>query len=223
MIYTGADVITRARFILMDAGAKAFTGPELEAWLTDGRAVMYQRRPDLFETTATLTLVAGVRQTLPDSSTRLFAIDSNVSHKNKRAITLATDEVLARFRPQWRSMKPATEIEHYLYSEADGGEYEVYPPAVNGTTVQGSYAKPPGAATGVTALTEEAELGAAYVDYIVARAFQKESDAVPGFTDRANHHLGLFMAAIAGDAETKLTLSPNTQREGGIPTNARPT
>jgi len=132
MIYKGTDIVGRARLILMDAGAKAWTDIELYGWLNDGRSVLYQLRPDIFTEDGEMTLVAGTRQTVPDGSDRLFTIEHNVSHKNKRTISLTSDQVLDRFRPQWRTKKQSTEIEHYLYSEAGGTDYEVYPPAVVG-------------------------------------------------------------------------------------------
>ena len=221
MNYTGQNVIDRTRFTLLDAGAKAWTAGELLAWLNDARSRTFELRPDIFETTADFVCVAGSKQTVPDGSTRLFEVEHNVSHKNKREITLTTDQVLARFRPLWRSMKPANEIEHYLYDEADGGEFEVYPPAINTTSIRISYAKPPAEVTTLaTVLTAEGELAAAYVDYLLARAFFKESDTAPEFTQRANNHMALFDLAVSMDARTKLSLSPNTQREGGTPPQA---
>lgn len=222
MIYKGTDIVSRARFILMDAGAKAWTEIELYGWLNDGRSKVYELRPDVFTDDGEITLVAGSLQTVPAASDRLFTVDYNRSHKNKRAITLVTDEVLARFRPQWRTQKPATEIEHYLYSEAGGTDFEVYPPAVAGVKVWGSWAKPPAALTvGSTVdLADEGELATAYIDYILHRAFQKESTSAPAFIELSKAHYGLFAAALQGDAQTKLVLSPNAQRDGGEPPKA---
>ena len=222
MNYTGTDIVSRARFILMDAGAKAWTQPELLAWLNDGRSKVYELRPDVFETDGEITLVAGYKQTVPNSSDRLFSIDHNASHKNKRAIVLTSDQVLNRFRPQWRMQKATTEVEHYLYSEAGGTEFEVYPPAVAGVKVWGSWAKPPAALAVDSAvpLTDEGELATAYVDYILHRAFQKESTTAPAFIELSKAHYALFTAALGGDAQTKIVLSPNAQRDGGEPAKA---
>jgi hypothetical protein len=219
MIYKGTDIVGRARLILMDAGAKAWTDIELYGWLNDGRSVLYQLRPDIFTEDGEMTLVAGTRQTVPDQSDRLFTIEHNVSHKDKRTISLTTDQVLDRFRPQWRTKKQSTEIEHYLYAEAGGTDYEVYPPAVVGVKVWGSWAKPPAALTvGSTVdLDAEGELATAYIDYVLARAFQKESTSAPSFVELSKTHFALFNMATASDAQTKLTLSPNMQRDGGEP------
>ena len=172
MIYTAGNIITRARYVLMEANAKAWTDPELLAWFNDGRSVMYVVRPDLFESEVDFTCAAGHRQTLPDGSKRLFEVDSNVSHKNRRQITLTGDEVLARFRPNWRSGKQSAEIVHYLYDEADGSQFEVYPPALAGTQIRLSYAKPPTVITDLnTTLADEGDIGVAYIDFVLHRAF----------------------------------------------------
>jgi len=196
------DVIERARIILQDAGSDYWEQTELPKWLTDGRKEAYNLRPDLYQKTEVVTLDEGYAQELPNGSRKLFEVIRNASHPDKRRITLVDDDTLSRHRPKWRSEDPADEIIHYLYTEARAGVYEVYPPANDDpVTIEICYAKiPEDIATynSDTQLKEEGEYAQALVDYILYRAFLKESDTVPVSFQRAAQHYAAFRAALTG-------------------------
>lgn len=220
MIYTGQGIIDRARYVLQDVGAVAWTAPEVLLWLNDARSKAYELRPDWFTVEEDQTLVEGSRQTVPNGSTRLAEVMHNVSHRSKRQITLVGDEILSRIRPGWRALKKSTEILHYIYDERDGGDYEVYPPAAVGVVVRVKYDARPAAITDLNAqLVQEADGAQAYVDYVLSRSFQKESSANPGYDQRAANHLAMFMQALSVTGQTKVLGSPNAQKEGGTPPN----
>jgi|GEM_PF-5347576 len=195
------DIIARARLILQDAGADYWKPDELPMWFSDARLAAYALRPDLYQTTQVLALDAGTRQQLPDGSRHLLDVLRNVSHAKQHHITRVDAAVLARHRPRWRSDKPKGEILHYLYDPLHGGQFEVWPPALNGTQIEIRYAALPQTITDAAstqALVQEGELAPALVDYVLYRAFQKEADTVPAFHDRAALHLAQFQNALGG-------------------------
>ncbi len=205
------DVIERARIILQDAGADYWEQSELPKWLTDGRMQAYDLRPVLYESTDTVSLVGGAVQEVPGGSRYLFEVIKNVSHFRQRRITLVEDETLSRHRPMWRSSTPAQEILHYLYNTNRPGQFEVYPPARDGVTVEVSYAKIPveiATYNSETELKEEGTYAQALVDYVLYRAFLKEADTVPAFHERAAQHYLAFQSALTG---TVSVANPNRE------------
>jgi len=199
MILTAQNVLTRARDVAQDAGAVYWPEAESINWMNDGRAVMYEVRPDIYERTETVSLLAGYEQKLPGNSTRLFDVLSNVSSAKRRRITKIEAENLDRVAPNWRSEAVATEILHFMYDPNRPDWYEVYPPAALGVQVRIRYARLPTAIPSSmlgTQLDNESALATCLVDYILHRYFAKESDTNPGFNERSAMHMTLFRQAL---------------------------
>jgi hypothetical protein len=199
-----SDIITRATDILQDAGNDYWSADELLRWLADGRNDAYKLRPDLYSSVETMTLTPGVTQTLPNSARWLFSLNRNVSHPRQRKITLVKDDDLSRVRPTWRSMKGATEIQHYLYDLRDPAHFDVFPPVAEDVQIELDYAKPPTAPATSDDLTQEGEYYTALIDYICYRAFLKECDTVPAFQARAEIHQQAFVALLSDTVQQKL-------------------
>lgn len=213
-----SDIERLARTQLQDAGSVYWTAAQMRDYLNFSRLAMCSIRPDLYESTEVVTLAEGTRQALPGGK-RLLRVLDNVSHPERRAITLASEDVLARFRPRWRALPGRIEVAHVLYNETTPAVYEVYPPVRAGVQIRISYAKPP-APIPVGQdddLDPEGELAFALVDAVLARAFEAESDATPAMLARAQMHEQLFRTAIGADAETKLASSPNRTVPGAAP------
>lgn len=211
-----SEVLDRVSYILQDDSKTYWSQVELMRWLNDGRSDACKLRPDLYESTETLPLVAGFRQTLPNNSRQLFDVTRNVSSAKMRQITLIDDKALARVRPNWRSGTPSAEIQHYLYDPRRAEQFDIFPPASAGVTVEISYAKPPtpiadGALT--TDLVEEGEFASALVDYVCYRAFLKESDTNPQSGQRASNHLQLFTQTLQAELQSKAMTSPEANRQ----------
>lgn len=211
-----SEVIERARIILQDAGADYWEVTELPKWLHDGRLEAYRLRPDLFQVTEEFTCAEGARQQLPGGARMLFDLPRNVSAARQRQVTVADAQVLARHRPNWRSMPKATELRHFVYDERTPERFDVYPPARQGVVVELCYAALPepilDADLPSADLVQEGEYAPALVDYVLYRAFLKEADTVPAFHQRAAAHLQACHAILQGDVPVKAVVSPNEQR-----------
>lgn len=203
MKYTGQNIIDRAQKLLVEEGA-GVTWPvaDLVLWLNDGRSTMYRWRPELYQVTADVSLVAGTLQTLPNGATRLLRPVANVTHPRKRAIDPASDESLSAYVPTWRSAPQSNEILHVVYAPRDREQYEVYPPAKVGTQITLTYADPPAALTTGTLATvlQEGEEAEALVDFVVARAMERLSETLPALAARAAVHDSLFYAKLGVQA-----------------------
>lgn len=227
MILTAADVCNLARTELQDASKKFWSDQELLDYLNDGRDAMYMAAPRVYEFTEVVTLAEGSRQTLPNNSKRLMNLQENVTADSKRFCTPINRELLTRLRPGWRGEDASDEILHYVYVESEPTVYEVYPPAMAGTQVRMSYAKPPaklvlgvGDALPTTSLTEEAELARALIQYVLAKAFTKQSDTSPDAGQRAQAAMAMFTTMIGAEESGKRDSSPNTTAIAGKATEA---
>lgn len=199
MSATVASVIAKARNLITDEGGVTWPDPVLLGWLNDGRRAIYLAHPELYPVTEEVTLGEGLQQSVPRSSPRLIDVIRNTSAKSRRAITRQTRDVMDRVAPARGSMKTSGEILHYVYDATTPREFEVYPPATAGTKVLVQYANEPDDIAMSASLDAEGALAMALVDFVAARAFQKEAEDVPAMTARADQHMGLFMAVVGVD------------------------
>jgi hypothetical protein len=226
MNLTAAEVCNLARIEVQDSTKEFWTDQELLDYLNEGRDTLYMAVPRVYEVAETATLVEGARQTLPNASKRLFGLIENLTAESRRLITPINRETLTRLRPSWRGEDPSDEILHFSYVETEPTVYETYPPAMAGTQVRISYARPPTklalveAALPTTALTSEAELARALVQYVVGKAFAKQSDTSPDAGQRSQAAFGMFMQMIGAEDAGKRDSSPNTLAIAGKPTEA---
>jgi len=225
MIRTVKEIVDLARVELQDSTKKYWTDAELTEYMNGGRQALYLGVPRLYEVTETMTLVEGTRQTLPNSSRRLLGLLDNVTAESKRAITPIKRELLSRIRPSWRAEDPSDEILHYDYTETEPTVFDTYPPAMAGTQIRISYAKPPvklvsGDYAAETPLTAEADMGESLIHWVVHRAFAKQSDTSPDAGQRSATALQTFTGMIQAEQTGKTDSSPNTLAIAGKPTEA---
>lgn len=225
MIRTVKEIVDLARVDLQDAPKEYWSDTDLVEYMNGGRQMLYIGLPRLYETTEPMTLVEGTRQTLPSGSNRLIGLLENLTADSRRVITPIKRELLSRIRPSWRAEDPSDEILHYDYTETEPFVFETYPPAMAGTQVRISYAKPPTKLvladyTNATPLTAEAHMAEALVHWVVHRAFAKGSDTSPDNGERSAAALQMFQAMIQAEEIGKRDSSPNTLAIGGKPTEA---
>lgn len=186
MAFTAQSVLKRAVVTLLDPNAVRWPTAELVRYLNDGQRDIVLVRPDATSKTATITLAAGARQTLPSDGAKLMEIIRNTSG-NKRAIRLVSRVVLDAQVPDWYSAKGATEIKHYMFDPREPRVFYVYPPAANtGVTVDSVYSAypteiaEPAANALHTAVTGDISVADIYVNalvnYILYRAYSKDSE-----------------------------------------------
>lgn len=226
------QVIDQARLIYADEGdgvnPTAWDDEDLLDFLNDGRIDIYGAQPTVYEVTQNITLIAGHRQTVPAGSKKLFKLIANVSHSEKRAITIVDRELMGRLRPRWRDEQQVDEVLHYMYTGTETGVYEVYPPLIAGVIVQASYAAPPTPYTAVElgsgsppTLSAEAELAVALVHYVLSCMYQRQADTSPGYAQRAADHMAQFTARIVGTENARRAVDPNNTSKAANPGAAR--
>lgn len=199
-----SDVLTRCARVLNDEEYVRWTKPELLAWLSDAMAEIAVRRPASFTTTATVELVDGVMQTLPEGAVQLFDVIATGMRPISRVDRRLMDDTL----PQWRAEPRTSRVRHYMYDEAAPRQFRVYPPARAGTVLEVMYgAIPPAPTTDTDEIPLDREYISPLVSFILYRAHSKDSEYAQGQV--ATLHYQAFSEALGIRNESAGATSPN--------------
>jgi len=217
MAVTAQSIILRVVTTLQDSTSIRWAANELVRYLNDGQREIAMLRPDSTATYATAALSAGAKQTIPTAAVKLIDVVRNTSG-TKRAIRYTTRALLDAQVPSWYNLTGVTQIQHYMYDARDPRVFYVYPPAASsGASVELVYSAVP------TAITEPSN-GAAYTDitgnigvpdvfanaladYVLYRAFTKDSEFANNVT-RAQNHYSAFSGALAADVQIAASVAP---------------
>lgn len=222
-------LIRRCVETLQDTTSIRWPVAELVRYLNDGQREIIVHRPDAMVTNGTQTLVAGSKQGIPSNGTKLIDVVRNTAG-NKKAIRLASREILDAQSPGWHNLTGVTEIKHYMFDPRDPKVFYVYPPAAaSGASVELVYSALP------TDVTEPAE-GADYTgvsgnistpdiygnvlqDYVLYRAYMKDSQYA-GNANRATAHYGAFANALGLEIKATVGVAPNSPGNPNAPAAA---
>lgn len=218
MAITAQSIVRRVVETLQDNTSVRWPANELVRYLNDGQREIVLYRPDAMVTNAAITLVAGSKQSLPASGTKLIEIVRNTAG-TKRSVRLVNREILDSQAPGWHNITGVTEILHFMYDPRDPKVFYVYPPAAaSGASLDAVYAALP------TDVTEPAD-GALYTavtgnisvpdiygnviqDYILYRAYSKDSEYA-GNASRAQAHYGAFANALGVEMKATVNFQPS--------------
>ena len=209
MTTTAQSVIRRAAETIQDLTAVRWSTAELVRYLNDGQREALMFRPDAFATSTTLTLVDGAKQTLPATAAKLLDVVRNAAAvSSKRAVRIVNRQLLDSQVPDWHIAPPSVNAVHYMYDPVNPREFYVYPPATVLTQLDVVVAQYPTAiaepAGGTTFTSVSGNIGMpdilanALTDYVIARAYMKDSEQA-GNAGRAQAHYVLFTAALSTD------------------------
>lgn len=207
-----SSVIERAQTILQDTtGVRWPADSELLGWLNDGQREIVLLKPNAYVKHSAHRLVAGAKQALPDDGVQMIDVVCNLGIAGSmpgRAVRIVERSVLDAQVPNWYASAPAAEVKHYCYSPLDPKTFYVYPPqpVVNQGFVELVYGANPADATLTGAITLDDIYQNVLVDYVLYRAFSKESEA--GDNQRASLHRGAFEAALNGKANGEAIVNP---------------
>lgn len=212
MSLTAQNMMDRASIIIQDLTNTRWPANELIGWLNDGRREMAIFRPDIYAATASPTLVAGAKQTLPSGGIRLMDVQRNASGP---AVTITQRGYLDQHNPNWYQMPSSLTIKHFMLDERDPQIYWVYPPAKAGSSVEIIYQQIVTDYTSSSTLATYEELySGALVDYVCYRAFSKDAEYA-GNADRAIAHYNQFVNSLKTGGTISIATSPNVHNVGG--------
>lgn len=226
MAQTPNEILTRAGDILQDQTNVRWAQAELLRYLNDGRRELAIHRPDIFSSTFVLTLIAGSQQSIPTDGNRFLDAVRNVSAANAvgRAVRVVEREILDAQLPDWHIETASTSLKHFMFDERSPKTFYVYPPAVAGHKLEIVYSKSPvditsGDLSSTSILSNEDIYSGVLLDYILYRAFSKDSEYA-GNMQRAGVHYQMFANSLGIGNRRRYATSPNVANMDGVPSKA---
>lgn len=210
--------ISGATRLLHDADNQRWTRLDLLSWLNEGQRQIVQLRPDAKTLRAELTLVAGVDQVIPATGIRLLRITRN---STGRIVTLVSEEQLTDYDSSWPVATPKATVKHYMHDTREPKAFQVYPPVVEGTKVQGVWSvSPTDCANEAASIDIDDIFEPALVDYMLHRAYSRDSEDA-GSAALAALHRDNFMLALTGKKQADTAGDPRVSQPNRITPNQR--
>lgn len=227
MTVAASAIVNRARDVLIDAGAVRWVDAELLRWVSDGQRAVVMAIPSASSTRATVALAAGTKQSIPNDGYILLSVDrNNVTGGTApgRAVRIVSRELVENFNPDWHSATADPIVQVYVFDPNTPREYFVSPPNDGTGFVDLVYSKMP---TELVAKTDNLSVDDIYqtplVDYVLYRAFQKDSDyntaqSVYQAKTLAQQYLDSFNSALGIKATAQSTDNPSVGLTDAPPT-----
>lgn len=226
------SIIRRAVETLQDTTSVRWPVNELVRYLNDGQREIVLYRPDSMVTNATMTCVAGTKQSLPSNGAKLIEVVRNSADTSaKKSVRMINREILDAQTPGWHNITGSVDILHFMYDVRDPKTFYVYPPATTSAQVDIVYSAYPTDITEpadgslYTAVTGNISLpdiyGNALLDYVLARCFMKDSEYA-GNAQRAQAHYQLFATALGVELKGTMSFAPTAKNalSGGVSSSA---
>lgn len=207
-----SKVLADATKLLQDEGGlRRWPDDELLIWLNMGQQQIVILQPTANVTVAATQLAAGTLQTTPSASLYLLNITRNMGSDGLTPgrIVLPVDwEKLSMLDEDWHTAT-GSEVKRYVYDPKTPDQFWVYPgiPVLSTVYVELVYSTLPTAATSGGSITIPDKYEAPLLDYILYRAFSKDSDA-PNSLAKSQAYFQLFMDAIGRRGITEATQNP---------------
>jgi hypothetical protein len=203
-----ATLIETAGIILQDASQVRFPQAELMTFLNDAQREIVLHRPDSKTVNASVTCVAGSKQSLPSTGLRLVDV---VRNDGGRAITQIARKILDETLPDWhnKTADSVKKIEHFVYDSADPKSFYLYPNATTSMDIEIIYSIAPSYITYSSSVTISLDdiYANAILDYMLYRAYQKDSEYA-GNADRSMMHYSSFANALGMKSRADSAIDP---------------
>lgn len=207
------DILDRASIILQDNTNVRFPNTELLKFFNDAQKEVVLHRPDAnMQNVNNFTCVAGSKQTIPTTGLRLIDVVRNVGG---RAITQVDRKILDETLPNWHetAADATRKIEHFIFDPADPKNFYVYPKATTSFDLEIIFSAAPSDvsisnfATDTTVISLDDIYANCILDYILFRAYQKDSEFA-GNAQRSMMHYQSFANALGVKAQIDGALAP---------------
>ena len=206
------DIIDRASIILQDISHVRFPEEELLKFFNDAQKEVVLLRPDSNMQNATMTCVAGSKQTIPATGLRLVNI---IRNDGGRAITQVDRKILDETLPDWhQSVADVTrKIENFVFDPADPKHFYVYPAATDSFVLEILYSSPPASisisnfASDTSVISLDDIYANCLLDYVLYRSYQKDSEFAGNAQKAAMHYQG-FSSSLGSKTQIDGALTP---------------
>lgn len=209
---TAGAILDKAAIQLTDLTSIRWTRAELLSWLNMAQQALILAVPEASATTALVTTVAGVRQSIPSDGWVLLSANRNMGTSGTtpgRALEETRREILTRNNPSWGTDTATAVAAAYIYTPLDKTVFWIYPPAdSSGNKVEVTYSQAPVAITSeATAIMVNNIYEPMLLDYVLYKACMKDAEYAPG-VQLAQGYLATFtslMQALQGSSRNVTT------------------
>jgi hypothetical protein len=207
------DILGRASIILQDSTNVRFPNDELLKFFNDAQKEVVLHRPDAnMQNVNDFTCVAGSKQTIPTTGLRLVDVVRNVGG---RAITQVDRKILDETLPNWHETTAdgTRKIEHFIFDPADPKHFYVYPKATTAFQLEIVFSAAPSDIsisnfnTDTTTISVDDVYANSLLDYILYRAYQKDSEFA-GNAQRSMMHYQGFTNALGVKTQVDAAVTP---------------
>lgn len=177
-----SDIITRVEKTLLDESNVAWTEAELLLWISTAQKEVVRLQPIANTKKVDVIMVAGTRQTLPADALKPIRFGRNMGTDGLTpgsALRLTTLDIMDITLPEWHVSDASSEVKMYAYSPLDRNVFHVYPPQPDTGMgyIEIVYSADPVAITAAgDTLVIDNDYEGALVDYVLYRAFSKDSE-----------------------------------------------
>ena len=211
---TAQEIINKVQIVLQDTtGIRWPDTTELLGWLNDGQREVLVFKPNANVVNTSIQLASGTKQSLPADGIQLIDVPRNMGSDGAtpgKAIRIAMREILDAQSPDWHTETPSATTKHYMYTPLDPKHFYVYPPSNGAGQVELIYAAVPAkVATIANMISLDDIYSNVLVDYILYRAYSKDSDYAAN-PQRAAASQAAYTAALTGKAQAEVIVNPNT-------------
>lgn len=202
-------LITKANILLQDLDNVRWTQAELLAWLNEAQLAVINLIPSAYSEHRDFPLEAGTRQILPDDSIRLLDVIRNTDGYYDSAVRVVSRIDLDTQVPGWHTHKAHKVVQHYMYDPSSLEYFYVYPPQPEDDLYRGSVeiligVIPPEMTKVTDYITLQDYYIPALVNYVVYRAYAKDSDSSPNNTLKDQYYQ-TFLSALGLQAQANTT------------------
>lgn len=205
------ELINRASIILQDTSNVRFLQDELLKFFNDAQREVVMQRPDANMLNVTMTCVAGSKQSIPASALRLVDVVRNV---NGRSVTQLSRKMLDEQLPNWHETPAGTNgIEHFVYEPADPKNFYVYPKGTSSHNLEIIYSQSPADisisnfSSDTTVISVDDVYANAILDYMLYRAYQKDSEYA-GNQQKSAMHYQSFANSLGVKTQADMATTP---------------
>jgi hypothetical protein len=210
-------IVDKAEIQLIDTSNIRWTQDELLGWLNTGQRLIAQANPTIANHVAVVQLVAGTRQTIPADGFLFFEAYRNMGTDGLtagRSVRIASREILDGYDRDWHSSTASAVTQAYLFNSQDNMAFYVYPPSTGTNYLEINYAKTPTDIAIDDAIAVPNIYENALLDYILGRAFSKDTEA--GNPASAQLHFQMFSMALAADDAGQTKADANKSLAPGV-------
>lgn len=193
MATAAQTIFDRFKYAMKDEASVRWTRPEFTEWLNAAQVEAVKLVPEINSEIVSVSLVAGVRQSLGATGLLLLDVFQNTGGN---AITEVDQQVMAVSLPSWTGLTQQSNVRHFIKDVKEKRDFYVYPPNDGNGSVEVLQASYPTEITDVTSenISLADEYADAILDYCLYRAHSKDDEAAE--TGKAAQFLKAFTAKL---------------------------